>query len=327
MALVQRLLQRSWRVFAAGFLAASLIGRVQGQIDSTGIKLIEQRKYAEAQSFFEGKIEANKKDADAHFQLARALYFQRNYDDAHDAIDDALDLNDKDARYHLLRGQILGTIAQNANVFKQGILAPKVKNAFLRAVELDPTLIEARSGLFSYYSMAPGIMGGSEEEALKQADEIIKLNPFRGHLILGNYYQRKEEVVRAEAEFKKAIEAEPKNVGGHKRLGYLYVNQKQYNDAYAQFQVYIDIDPKNPDAYDSYGDALFAQEKYDEAIEKYNTALFLNRSFSSSIFQLGACYEKKGLKSKAVETYQWYLTVEPTGRNADAAKKKIKELS
>ena len=327
MTLVQIDHQRTTRLFVAGLLAVCFFGQMQAQIDSTGIKLIEQRKYADAKTFFEAKVKANNKDAESHYQLSRVLLIQRNYDDAEDAIDAALDLNDKDARYHLVRGQVIGSIAQNANIFKQGILAPKVKNAFLRAVELDPTLIEARSGLFSYYSMAPGIMGGSEEEALKQADEIIKLNGFRGHLILGNYYQRKEDGARAEAEFKKAIAAEPMNFGGHKRLGYLYVNQKMYNEAFVQFQIYIDLDPKNPDAQDSYGDALFAQEKFDEAIDKYNAALFLDKNFSPSIFQLGACYEKKGLKSKAVETYQWYLTVEPTGRNADAAKKKIKELS
>ncbi len=320
-------MKRIVRAIVVSIVAISLFHQMQAQIDSTGIKLIEQRKYADAKIFFEAKVKANKNDAESHYQLARVLLIQRNYDDAEDAIDDALDLNDKDARYHLVRGQILGSIAQNANIFKQGILAPKVKNAFLRAVELDPTLIEARSGLFNYYSMAPGIMGGSEEEALKQADEIIKLNSFRGHLILGNYYQRKEDVPRAEAEFKKAIEAEPKNVVGHKRLGYLYLNQKKFNEAFTQFQAYIDLDPKNPDAHDSFGDALFAQEKYDAAIDKYNAAIFLDKNFSPSIYQLGVCYEKKGLKSKAVETYQWYLTVEPTGRNADAAKKKIKELS
>ena len=299
----------------------------EAQIDSTGIKLIMQRKFDEAKSYFEGAIKTNPKDAEAHHQLARVLRFLGNSDDAEDQIDEALDLNESNALYHLMRGRILGDRAQKANVFKQAILAPKVKNAFLRAVELDPALIEARVGLFNYYIMAPGIMGGSEEEALKQANEVVKLNFVRGHVLLANFYQRKKDFTQAEAEYKKVIDADPKKIDGYKALGYFFIKQKKFDQAVAQFKKYGELDPKNPDAYDSYGDALFAQEKFDEAIEKYNFALSLDKNFSSSIYQLGACYEKKGMKAKAIETYQWYLSVEPSGRNADSARKKIKELS
>ncbi len=305
----------------------ALFTPAEAQVDSTGMKLIEQRKFAEAQSFFEGKLKANAKDAESKYQLARVFVFQRNMDEAEDAIDDALELNDRDARFHFLRGQILGEIAQNANIFKQGILAPKIKNAFLRAVELDSTFVDAHVGLYNYFIMAPGIMGGSEEEALKQANVVVALNSYRGHLLLANFHQRKKEAAETESEYRKAIDAEPKRTGGYKSLGYFYIGEKRYDDAIVQFRKYVELDPKNPDALDSYGDVFFNQGKYDEAIEKYNAALFLDKNFSPSIYQLGSCYEKKGMNAKAVETYQWYLSVAPAGRFAEAAKKKIKELS
>jgi tetratricopeptide (TPR) repeat protein len=314
-------------LFAPFFAASLLVFQAHAQVDSTGVKLIEQRKLVEAQSFFEERLKADKKDVESQYQLARVLLFQQKMDEAEDAIDEALDLNDRDARFHFLRGQILGEIASTANVFKQGFLAPKVKNAFLRAVELDSTFVDARVGLYNYYIMAPGIMGGSEEKALKQANEVVKLNSYRGHILLANFHQRKKEFAEAEDEYKKAIDAEPKRTGGYKSLGYFFIGQKKFDEAIIQFKKYIELDPKNPDALDSFGDALFNQEKYDEAIEKYNAALSLDKNFPPSIYQLGACYEKKGMNAKAVETYQWYLSVAPAGRNADSAKKKIKELS
>jgi len=318
---------RRVRAFLLLIGATAFLSTAQAQIDSTGIKLIAQRKYAEAKSFFEAAIGTDQKDAEAHYHLARVLLFQGNSDDAEDQIDEALELNESNARYHFLRGNILGDRARKANIFKQGFLAPKVKNAFLRAVELDPALIDARVGLFNYYIMAPGIMGGSDEEALKQANEVVKLNFVRGHVLLANFYQRKKDFTQAEAEYEKIIDADPKKIDGYKALGYFFINQKKFDQAVAQFKKYVELDPKNPDAYDSYGDALFAHEKFDEAIEKYDFALSLDKNFPSSIYQLGACYEKKGMKAKAIETYQWYLTVEPSGRNADSARKKIKELS
>ena len=200
--------------FAALSVVTSFLFPTEAQVDSTGIKLIEQHKFAEAKSFFEAAVKANNKDAESHYQLARVLLYDRNADDAEDQIDEALELNDSNARYHFLRGQILAERARTANVFKQGILASKVKNAFLRAVELDPTLIEAHIGLYNFYVMAPGIMGGSDEEALKQANEVEKLDPQRGHLLRANYYQRNKDFDHAEEEYKKAIDADPRKIAG-----------------------------------------------------------------------------------------------------------------
>jgi len=299
----------------------------QGVVDSTGMKLIEARKFAEARVLFEASVQSNPNDPEVHYQLARVLLFTRNSDDAEDQIDEALKLNDKVARYHFLRGQILGERARDANVFKQGILAPKIKNAFLRSVELDPAFIEGRVGLYNYYVMAPGIMGGSDEEALKQVAEVEKLDSQRGHLLRANYHQRKKEYDQAEEELKKIISAAPVKIVGYKSLGYFYLSQGKYLEAKAQFEKYAQLDPRNPDAYGCCGDVLLTEGKVDEAIEKYNFALSIDKNFSPSIFQLGTCYEKKGMKTKAIETYQWYLTVDPYGRHSESAHEKIKELS
>ncbi|MFZ4619695.1 MAG: tetratricopeptide repeat protein [Bacteroidota bacterium] len=297
------------------------------QVDSTGIKLINEKKFSEAQEFFERAVEQNGKSEEARYYLAMALMLQQKFDDAQDAVDEAIDLKENDARYHLLRGQILGQKAMTANVISQGILAPKIKNAFLRASELDPSNVEARQALYNYYVMAPGFMGGSNEKAFDQANAVVKLDAFRGHLMLANYYNRvKKDSVESEKQIKKAIQTEPERGGGYKNLGYFYMRQGRFAEAYAQMQKYIDVEPKNPDSYDSYGDVLKEDKKFEKAIEKYFYALSIDKNFSASIFSLGECYEQKGLKQKAKETFQWFLNVEPQGRRAEAAQKKIKEL-
>ncbi|MDD8019245.1 MAG: tetratricopeptide repeat protein, partial [Bacteroidota bacterium] len=131
------------------------VGCLLAQVDSTGIKLIEQRKFSQAQTFFESAVKNNKKDAEAYYYLAYSLFAQNKGDDAQDAIEEAIDINENIAKYHLLRGQILGQKAMTANVISQGFLAPKIKNAFLRASELDPSNVQARLALFNYYLVAP----------------------------------------------------------------------------------------------------------------------------------------------------------------------------
>lgn len=187
---------------------------VVAQIDSTGVKLIEQRKHKEAQSFFETAVEKNEKDSDARYFLAFALTRQGKFDNAEDEIDEAIDLDENVSKYHQARGEILGQQAMNTNVISQAFLAPKIKNAFLRASELDPSNVMARVALYNYYIMAPGFMGGSEEKALAQLDAVKKLDPYRGHLLHANYCNRKKDSVSAESEIKKAIDAAPECAAG-----------------------------------------------------------------------------------------------------------------
>lgn len=296
------------------------------QTDSTGIRLIEQRKYNDAEQFFASAVRNNPKDAESRYYHARTLMAKRALDEAEEEIDEAIDLNDHVAKYHLLRGQILGQQAMDANIISQGFLAPKIKNAFLRASELEPSNIEARISLYNYYIMAPGIMGGSDEKAVAQIDAVEKVDAHRGHLLRANYFSRKKDSVSAEREIKKAISASPDKGSGYKQLGYFYLNQQRFSDAAVQMEKYIALEPKNPDAYDSAADVLRAERRYDRAIEKYLQALSVQEDFSPSIFSLADCYEQQGMKQKAKETYQRFLAVEQNTRRAEIAQKKIKEL-
>jgi tetratricopeptide (TPR) repeat protein len=307
-------------------LILTVVGFGIAQVDSTGMKLLAERKNAEAQTYFEAAVKKNNKDAEARYYLAVALSRQGKFDDAEDEIDEAIDLNENVAKYHLARGQILGQKAMGAGVLSQAFIAPKIKNAFLRASELDPSNIEARIALFNYYLIAPGIMGGSDEKAVEQMDAVEKLDALRGHFLRANYFLRKKDSIKAESEMKRAIALRPELPNGYKQLGYFYISQRRFADAYIQMKKYIELEPNNPDAYDSYADVLKAEGKYDQAIEKYLYAISLDKNFSASIYSLAECYEKKSMNQKAKETYQWFLTVEPNSRRAETVKKKIKEL-
>ncbi len=295
-------------------------------VDSTGIKLLGGRENEKAQVFFEAALKNNPNDAELHYWLASSLLRQHKIGEAQDAIEEALEKNDAVSKYHFLRGAILGEKAMNANVISQGFLAPKVKKAFLRAVELDPKNADAHIGLFNYYLQAPGIMGGSEEKAFDEAGIVAGLDPYRGHLLLAAYHIKKNDAVNAEREYKKSIDVNPENLNTYYQYGMFLEKQKKTDQASAQFKKIIEIGPKDHEAYYLYGRAMLNLERYDQAIEKFQYALFLEKNHSASIWMLANSYERKGLTAKAKETYQWLLQADPNGRHADDARKKIKEL-
>src|SRR3990172_11375324 len=67
---------------------------IAAQVDSTGIKLLEQRKFSEANSFFEKAVKNNGSDPEARYYHARTLMILGEVDDAEDEIDEAIDLNE-----------------------------------------------------------------------------------------------------------------------------------------------------------------------------------------------------------------------------------------
>lgn len=300
--------------------------RACAAVDSTGIKLLASRDNEKAESYFEAAVKRNPKDAELQYYFAVSLLRMHKSDEAQDAIDEAIGINDGVSKYHYMRGVILGDKAMKANVISQGFLAPKVKNAFLRAAELDPKNFDAHAGLFEYYVNAPGIMGGSEEKAMEELHIMQGLDPFRGHLTSARYYARRNDELTADIEFKKAIAADPKNIDGYYQYGMFFGRQKKMDKAVGQFKKMVDLDPKNYEAYYQYGRGLFNLDQWDQAIEKFQYALYLEKNDPASIWMLGSSYEKKGLNSKAKETYQWLLQVDPKGRRAEEAQKKVNEL-
>jgi len=78
------------------------------------------------------------------------------------------------AKVHYRLGVAYGNLAQKAGAFHRMSLARHTRDEFERAVELDPNDLDARWALVQYYAMAPGYLGGSEEKARQQAEEISK---------------------------------------------------------------------------------------------------------------------------------------------------------
>lgn len=78
------------------------------------------------------------------------------------------------AEAHYLLGVAYGKLAQKANAFRRLSLARHTHGEFEQAVQLDPNHLDARWALVQYYELAPGYLGGSEQKARQQAEEISK---------------------------------------------------------------------------------------------------------------------------------------------------------
>lgn len=292
---------------------------VFGQSVITGKQLWEQKKYAEARKQLLAIKKDNKDFAAAQYYLGRVAFDEKKYDEAEEFFETAIDTNDKVADYHTWYGNTLGTVAADANLFKQASLGPKMKSAWEKAVQLDPKTVDARESLIQYYLQAPAIAGGSVDKAIEMANEIKKIKPAEGHRQLGNIYYREKKYAEAEKEFIAMIKIDATLTPG---LANFYVLQKQYEKAFTLFETSLKQNPDDMLATYQIGklSAVSGQQldRGEACLKKYLTYTPQKNepSHAGANMRLAQIMEKRGKKSDAKLLYELALKGDATLKEA-----------
>jgi tetratricopeptide (TPR) repeat protein len=316
---------------AAVIAAALLVPNVlAGQnSDTSGVRLFEAGKYKEAKSVLEPAFKANTRDAAAAFYLGRIAMEERKHDRAADYFEAATKLDPKNSHYFLWLGRAYGREAQQANVLRQPALAKRTREAWERAIELDPQNLDARSDLIQYYVQAPGFMGGSTAKALEQAEEIRKRNALRGHLELGALYEREKKFAEAEKAYVAASKEKSDRHVGEYRLGLFYQNTGAFDKAFDLFESMIAANPSEAGALFQIGKtgAMSGQRlsRAVEALEAYlqTTPGRNDPSLAAAHWRLGMVHEKRQDRQRARAEYETALRLDPTLKQATESLKKL----
>ena len=220
---------------------------------AAAVELYEQEQFEEAGRAF-SELRKNSDNAVPSYYLALISERQGDLEQAAEYMEEAVERDDTRSEYHMKLGQYYGNLAGEASVFKQMGLAKKSKAGFERAVELDGSNLDARSGLVTYLLRAPRIAGGSKEDALAQAKEIARQDPSRGHFELARVYQEMGNAEAAEREYRAAISGAA---------------------------------PEDSDPWIAFGIYLTGEERFDEALELYGERLASHPDDMSVNYQLG----------------------------------------
>jgi tetratricopeptide (TPR) repeat protein len=289
-------------------------------------KLVNDQKYDEARVEAQALIAKNAADDAALHCMGRVYAAMDKPGEAAEWFEKAIKANDKVSAHHLWLGNSIGEQAQHANKLKQPFMARRIKSEFERAVDLDPTSIDARHGLIQFYSQAPGVMGGSLDKAKDQAHEIEKLNAMRGHLEMAQLLETKDkDLVAAEREFVAALGAAPDSTPAYNNLAQFYRRQKKYPEAIAIYERLLKAKPDALNAHLNigYNLALSGQnlDRGEREIKEWlaeppKDAPQVNFGFAHYV--LGMIYDRQSKKDAARAEYQSALALNP--KNTDAKK-------
>jgi len=196
---------------------------------------IAKKKFKNAQSEITTFLKTNPNDTQAIELLGDVYGHQKNWDDAIEQYKTLTVKQPKNANYQYKYGGALGMKALSVSKLRALGIIGDVKQAFLKAAELDPKHIETRWALVELYVSLPGIIGGSTSKALKYAAELEKLSKVDGYLAKGYVYEYDDEPELAEKYYKLAIK-----VGGsvtcYDKLTNFYKGQNQPGKAISNLE-------------------------------------------------------------------------------------------
>ncbi len=114
------------------------------------------------------------------------------------------------------------------------------------------------------------------------------------------------------------------------QLGSIYLDKKLYSQSINLFQKALktgdDVEPENQALiYNAMGYACFAQEQLDLAVRHYKDALKLYPDYVIALNNLGNVYEKKQMVTKAIETYDQTLAIDPKNKIAQRRVNSLKK--
>jgi len=244
---------------------------------------------------------------------------------AESALRDAPD----DAALWRVLGEAYGARARTAPLLSRFRFAKKCREAFEKAVALAPADVDARAALFTYYLEAPRIAGGGARRAREQADAMVRLDPARGHAALGALEAREQDFPRAEAEYRLALEANPKSSEARAGLGDLFVEQGRFEEARRAWLELAEDPDFGPIARFQLGTiARLSGTGLEDGIEQMKRYLASPPppeapTWADAQWTLALLYEKAGRRAEAVSALRDALRLDPDHSDA---KKELRRL-
>jgi len=239
-------------------------------------------------------------------------------------------MDDKNAEYHYWLGNALGTVAQKASVLRQPFLAKRVKSEFERTVQLDPSSIDGRTGLITFYLRAPGFMGGSADKARAQAEEIGRINPMRGHFARATVASHHKDTAAVEREYRAAVTDSPDSLLAYQQLAGYLANTRRPGEAFAVIDRLVARKPGDVTALFQVGRMAAITgtqlDRGEQALQAVLAAPGIGTDSALPLpaiihFRLGDIHAKRGAKDQARKEYEKAIELNP---QLEAAKRALK---
>ena len=245
------------------------------------------------------------------------------------------------------RREVTTTSAEAYQAYRQAIAderrfySKEARVGFARAVELDPSFVEAMLGLARqsdrdqaislteragrlrdrltdrermHVDMQLAAVKGERQKMMDIARSIHAKYPedIRAAMALAHNEIATGHTEKALAIFADLLAIEPNNADAYNQIGYFYGYRGDYEKAIDNLKKYAFMAPDQANPFDSLGEIEAYSGRYDEAIAHLKQALAIKPDFFEAYGHLGVAYEGKGDYPAAIQNYTRAAEDSPT---------------
>jgi len=288
---------------------------------------LEGGRFDEARRLLEGRVAAG--DADALHWLGRTEFEAGEIDRALDLFERAVKREPDLVRSHFWYGRACHSKVNSVSKLFQIKWARRLKAAFERASEIDPTDADVHFALVRFHREAPGLVGGDRELAWTHVRELARLDPALGEPVLAEMLREDEELVLAAEAYRRAILASPDERGLRYLLAITLADAGRAADSFAALDDLLKRQANDPIAFYLVGrtSAISGLQlvRGKAALDRYLTGDVIpgGPSRAAAHWRLGNLSEHAGDREAARRSYRAALRLDPDFKRARASLKAL----
>jgi tetratricopeptide (TPR) repeat protein len=237
------------------------------------------------------------------------------------------------AACHYGIGAVRGVQAISEGFVKAAFGVSRIRDAFVKALEIDPAFFDARSGLVQYYLYVPGIAGGSVAKARDTAQAAAARQPEHAKLLNAVILQYEDKLPEAERVLAAVQPGTDRELVDELRdrwlgLGFDWLQHKEPAKARAIFERVAKDKPDEAQAHYGLARALADDQQWDASIAALERAAALPGHDELPIdYRLGLAWQAKGDPVRARAAFIRYVgSSEPNPHNLEDARKRLADL-
>ena len=221
-------------------------------------------------------LDLHSNQATTAFLIGRNYFMLGDFKKSTDYLQKATNADPSNSEYMDWLGRVYGKRAETSNPLLAPGFASKARQAFEKAVELNPKNSDALSDLFDYYLNAPGFLGGGYDKALAVSQKMAAIDPPEGYFEKAKLAQKRKEYQTAEEHLRQAVAVAQHKVGHMIALAKFLASEGRTRESDDVFRQAETIAPNAPEIWYARADVLVKQKRnLNEAknlLEKYMRA-------------------------------------------------------
>lgn len=185
-------------------------------------------------------------DAETLLLTGQALYGLRKYAEATETLERAARLAPHSADIQHWLGRAWGRRAETSAVWNQLRYAVRAREAFERALRIDPNHRGTLEDLFEYYFEAPGIVGGGLDKAAQLVPRMTATDPAWGARAQARIDEKRNDFASAEGQLRRATELAPDQAAPWLDLARFLSRRGRHEESDAAFARAAALAPSDP---------------------------------------------------------------------------------